>query len=194
MGKISSSLLGLAVFLFLLPWITVSCGGQKVFTFSGTDLSIGKTVQVPQAFAPPKKENTREEKATIAFLAGIAGILAGFLIKVERVQKIVLIACGGIGGVFLYLLKNKLDGEIVAKGGGMVTVDYHFGFWLSMLFFSGVGILNVLSLTGVLEKYTGGAVSGITFKSSPQPSFCSQCGAKVSPDDVFCNECGHSLK
>lgn len=194
MGKVSSGLLGLALLLFLLPWITVSCGGQKVFTFSGTDLSIGKTIQVPQGFGPPKKENTREDNATIAFLAGITGLFAGFLIKEDRSQRIASTVCGGIGGIFLYLLKNKLDGEIVAKGSGMMGVDYQSGFWLCMLIFFGVGILNILALAGVLEKVTGSAVSGISSKSPPQPSFCSQCGAKVSPEDTFCSECGRSLR
>ncbi len=45
MGKVSASLSGLAVLLFMVPWITVYCGEQKVFTFSGTDLVIG---EVPQ--------------------------------------------------------------------------------------------------------------------------------------------------
>lgn len=194
MGKISSGLFGLALLLFLLPWITVSCGGQKVFTFSGTDLAIGKTIQVPQAFGPPKKENTREWKATVAFLTGTVGTLAVFLMKVERVQRIVLTICGIAGGIFLFLLKSKLDEGIVRQGAGMVTIDYHFGFWLSMLLLFGVGILNALSFTGVLEKFAGGADRGITYKGPRKPSFCSQCGAKVSPDDVFCSECGHSLK
>jgi hypothetical protein len=194
MGKVSSGLLGLAVLLFLLPWITVSCSGQKVFTFSGTDLAIGKTIEVPQALEAPKKENTREYNATIAFLVGIAGILAGFLMKTGLVQKIVLSICGGAGVFSFFLLKSKLDREIVAQGAGMITIDYHFGFWVSLLLFFTAGILNILSLAGVFEKFTGGTVSIITFKSPPKPSFCSQCGAKVSPGDTFCGECGHSLK
>jgi hypothetical protein len=102
MGKVSSSLFGFALLLFLLPWITVSCSGQKVFTFSGTDLAIGKTIEVPQVFEAPKKESAREGNATIAFLAGIAGILAGFLVKTGRGQRIVLSICGGAGVILLF--------------------------------------------------------------------------------------------
>ena len=194
MGKISSGLLGLAVLLFLLPWITVSCGGQKVFSFSGTDLAIGKTIEVPQGFGSVKKDNVRENKASIAFLAGIAGIILGFLLKAERIQQIALTISGGMGCLFLYLLKSKIDGEIFTQGGGMISVDYHFGFWLSILLFFGVGILNILSLAGVLNKVTGGTVSRVAFKSPPQRTFCSQCGTKVLPEDTFCGDCGHSLK
>lgn len=193
MRKVSSSIFGLALLLFLLPWVTVSCKGKKVFTLSGADLAIGKTVEIPQPFDEPKKtKNTREIRATIAFLAGIAGILAGFLIKKDRVQQITYAVCGGTGGISLFLLKSNLDREAVAQG---ITVDYQAGFWLTMLFFFGAGILNVLFLTGVLEKTTDGTVSGISVKSPPSlPSFCSQCGSKVSPSDAFCSECGHSLK
>ncbi|MEW5804965.1 MAG: zinc ribbon domain-containing protein [bacterium] len=194
MRKVSSSIFGLAVLLFLLPWMTVSCGGEKIFTFSGTDLAIGKTVKVPQGFGTAKKENARDWRITIAFLAGIAGTLADFLIKVERVQKIVLAVCGSAGCILLYLFKAAGDREIVAQGAGMITVDYHFGFWVSMLLFFGAGIFNILALAGVLEKVTIRGVSGVTYKNSLKPSFCTQCGAKVSPDDTFCSECGHSLK
>jgi hypothetical protein len=194
MGKISTGMIGFALVLFLLPWISLSCGNQKVFTFSGTDLSLGKTIQAPQYFGPTQKQTTRELKATLALLVGIVGFIASFVVKEERVKQIALTACGSIAGILLFLLKNKVNADIFQQGGGMVSVDYHFGFWATMLLFFTVGGLNILSLTGYLDKGTSNVKNNIALKSPQQTSFCSQCGAKVLQDDTFCSECGHALK
>lgn len=53
MRKISPNLLVLTILLFLLPWVRLSCGGQKIATFSGMDLAIGKTIEIP--FGESKK-------------------------------------------------------------------------------------------------------------------------------------------
>lgn len=192
---ISPTIFGLALICFLLPWVNVSCSGQKVVTFSGTDLAIGKTINIPQAFGPSKKQNARDGRATIAFIAGLAGILSGFLVKADRIKAITAAVCGGIGSVSLYLL-SKLDSEIAAQAAGMISVGYQFGFWIAMLLFLGAGIVNVLDLTGQLERIsagTGRSTLPIT-NSPPKQSFCTQCGAKIGADAAFCSECGHSMK
>lgn len=193
--KISPTIFGLALILFLLPWVNVSCSGQKVATFSGADLAIGKTVEIPQAFGPAKQEKTREGRATIALIAGIAGILFGPLGKGRRVEAIAAAVCGGIGSISLYLLKSSMDSEIAAKSYGMISVDYQFSFWLAMLFFLGAGIVNILDLSGHLERISAGTGSAMPISNShPRKSFCTQCGAKICSDAAFCSECGHSIK
>lgn len=193
-GKVSGGLLGFAVLLFLLPWITVSCAGEKVLTVSGTDLAIGKEIQIPRAFGEPDKQNTREGKVTIAFIAGIVGALAGFLVKAKRAQRIILSVFGGIGTIVLFVLKYKIDTEIVEEGKGIIAVDYHFGFWLTLFLFFAVTVLNVVSLTNVSERVRTESISGTGFRAPPKSRFCGQCGAEVSSNDVFCSECGHALK
>lgn len=192
---ISPTIFGLGLICFLLPWVSVSCSGQKVLTFSGTDLAIGKTMEIPQAFGPSKKQNAREGRATIAFIAGIAGILSGFIVKSGRAKAITAAVCGGIGSISLYLLKSKLDSEIVAHGAGMISVDYQFGLWIAMLLFLGACIVNVLDLTGQLERISAGTGGTLPINNSPpKQSFCTQCGATIGADAAFCSECGHSMK
>lgn len=194
MGKRSSTLFGLALLLFFLPWVTVSCGNSGLLTFSGTDLVIGKTLETPQFFGASKKETIREARAILAFIIGLAGVLAGFLIKKERVKKVVLNSCGAAGGILLFLMKHKLDNEALTQTVGVISVDYHFGFYASMLLFFAVPIVNLLPATGLLKKTSLKPIQSTSLTSSPQIAYCSHCGAKVSPDDMFCGECGHSLK
>ncbi|BAU23100.1 hypothetical protein THC_0708 [Caldimicrobium thiodismutans] len=203
MRKVSGGLLGIVLLCFFLPWITVSCNNNKIYSFSGINLVMGKKIQSPDdLFGPSKNLNkkesakekiVREWKAIIAFLAGIAGILTCFLIKANRVQGILTAVFGFLGGIFLFLLKNKFDSEmneIITKSAGMINVEYHFGFWVSLLLFFVVGILNLLSFTNVFDRLLPGKV----FNNLPASPRCSKCGAEVSPDDKVCSKCGHSLK
>lgn len=51
--KAIPAILGLALICFFLPFVTVSCQGQKLMTFSGIQLVTGTTIQEPQMFGPP---------------------------------------------------------------------------------------------------------------------------------------------
>lgn len=43
--KISPVILGIALICFFLPWINVSCQGEKVGTFTGIKLVTGTTIE-----------------------------------------------------------------------------------------------------------------------------------------------------
>ncbi len=151
--KISPALFGLALICFLLPWVNFSCSGNTIVSVTGTDLAIGRTIAIPQGFGQkPKKAHAHEARATAAFAAGIAGLLSGLLIKEERFRAIASAVCGGVGAVALFLLKDKLDSEMVSRNMGMITVDYLFGFWAAMLLFLGACIVNIMELSGKFKK------------------------------------------
>lgn len=190
---LSPAIFGIALLCFFLPWVTASCGGQKVMTFSGFDLSIGKTISVPQGFTASKKETAREFYATIALLAVISGIAIRFLM-VEQAQRIPSAVCGVISFMLLLLLKGKLDRDIFTQGSGMMALDFHFGYWMSVILSFVAGTLNILSITGHLEKFTGTNNNNVISESPTTASFCPKCGVKVSSANTFCSECGASLK
>ena len=51
-SKVSPALFVITTLCFLFPFVTVSCNGQKVATFSGVELATGTTVEQPQVFGP----------------------------------------------------------------------------------------------------------------------------------------------
>src|SRR5207245_11091900 len=75
----SRAIFVLALISFFLPFVTFSCQGQKVATFSGIQLMTGTTIQQPQMFGSPKEQKMGAEPlAVLAFLCGIAGLAVSF--------------------------------------------------------------------------------------------------------------------
>lgn len=186
--KLSSTIFGIALICFFLPWVNVSCQNQKVASFTGIQLVTGTTVEEPQMFGPKKERKINGEPlAILSFLSVIAGFALGFL-KDKKGTTGPAIA-GGIGIILLLLLKSKLDNDILRETGGMLQVDYEVGFYLTLIsFLSAIGI-NIYSI--MQEK--GLSLPHIKSQSADH-KFCSQCGTMVAHDSAFCSECGHSLK
>src|SRR6476620_9314495 len=79
-SKVSPVLFVITTLCFLFPFVTVSCNGQKVVTFSGVELATGTTVEQPQVFGPPQKRHQGAQPlATVAALCALAGVGLSFL-------------------------------------------------------------------------------------------------------------------
>lgn len=186
--KISSAIFGIALICFLLPWVNVSCQGQKVASFTGIQLVTGTTIEEPQIFGPAKKRKINGETfAILAFLAVIAGCIFSF--SKGKIGSAAPVVAGGIGVVLLFLLKSKIDGDVMKQTGGMLLVNYAIGFYLTLILsLSGLGVNAYSVLQSKRLSLPRREVRGIA------SNFCSQCGSKVELGAAFCSECGHSLK
>jgi len=182
-SRFSPGIFGIILICFFLPWITVSCQNQKVATFNGMQLVTGTTIEEPQMFGPTKKRTTQGEiGAILVFLSTIAGFALSF--KKDKKGAISVAVTGGMGIIFLLLLKSKLDNDILREGGGMLQLNYGAGFYVTLLLF--------LSAVGV-NVYSAGQGNGISLlqdKGGSGYKFCTQCGAKNELDNEFCRECG----
>lgn len=184
--KISPAIFGIALICFFLPWINVSCQGQKVMSFTGIQLVTGTTIEEPTMFgAKQERKVNGETLAILTFLTVITGLGLSFLKDKKRVGAVV----GGAGIILLLLLKSKLDNDILKETGGMLQLNYEAGFYLTLIsFLSAIGI-NVYSIM----QDRGLSLPQIKNQSAGY-KFCSQCGARIDYDSTFCSECGHSLK
>lgn len=200
----SPVIFGLALMCFFLPWITVSCSGQKIVTLSGIQLATGTTIKEPKMFegserpysyAKRSKGSSERIKgdifAIIALLASIGGIGMGFL--KDRESSIGSAVTGSIGVISLIILSIRLNNQILKEGGGLLQLDYRIGFYLTLFFFLSATVINIYSLVSdkIPTLYLPDIFAG---KKHPSVKFCSQCGAQVSPDDTFCHQCGRFLK
>ncbi len=142
--KLSPVLLGVALLGYFLPFVTVSCQGQKVASFTGTELVFGTTVQQPQVFGPPKAQRIESEPlAVLAFLCCLAGFGLGF--AKSRNSEIGAAAVAGVSFIALMLLRSKLEDQALQRSRGAFQVAYEFGFWLVVLLSAGAGVLSALA-------------------------------------------------
>jgi hypothetical protein len=130
--KFSPALFGLVLFCFFLPFMDISCGGEKVVTLTGIQLVTGTSIEQEDAFGNTKREKIeREPLVIVVLLAAIAGLGLSF-IKTGK-SAIFPAISGGIGFCLLLIFKTKVDQEVLKEGEGFIRVGYVIGFWLMLL-------------------------------------------------------------
>ena len=191
-SKVSPVLFVVTVLCFLLPFVTVSCNGQKVDKgqFTGLQLATGTTVEQPQMFGRPQKEKVEAQPlATAALVCALAGLGLSFLgIRLAIAPA----GAGGLGAVLLLLLQSQLSNDIARRSQGMFQLEYESGFWLTLAFFVLATAWNgyvSLSLrkapaTATSPPIAAAAAVGIG------ATFCPHCGQKLGADSRFCGACG----
>jgi hypothetical protein len=148
--KLSPAAFVLAIVCFFLPFVTFSCQGQKVASFSGIQLATGTTIKQPQMFGPPKSQKIDAEPlAVMALLSVLVGVGLSFLRGKKGAVGSITLAVLGV--ILLVALKSKLDGEALNQGGGMIQVNYEAGYYLSLIFLlaaAGAGIYALMEGKG----------------------------------------------
>jgi hypothetical protein len=135
---------------FFLPFISISCSGQRLATLSGVQLVTGADITVDadeltqelgDAFgapadedAPPEtQENDPSVWAIIALAAAVLGVVVGFVTK-GRTRAIASLTAAVLGLGGLIGLRFDLEGDL-SEAEGLVTVDYRIGYWIAALLF-----------------------------------------------------------
>lgn len=186
--KISPAIFGIALICFFLPWVNVSCQGQKVMTLSGIELVTGTTVSEPRMFGPPRTIKVPGE--TLAALALVAVIIGGILSLFKgQIGVKGPAVVGGLGTILLLLLKSKMDDDILKQSQGVLQISYEMGFYLTLVLFISAVALNVYSI-----MQSRGLPLPQNARQGTASNFCSQCGAKVESGATFCSECGKAVK
>lgn len=133
--KFSPALYLLIIFCFLLPFFNLSCNGQKVMNVTGLQIITGDEYKQQNMFGGTTKtiKINSEPLAIFAFLAAIVGLVVGFLkIKYLSLFNVIISV---VGAVLLFMLKNKIDNDVISEGNGMIEIGYGFGYWASLLLF-----------------------------------------------------------
>lgn len=195
-SKVSPAIFIVATLSFLLPFVTVSCNGQKVTSLTGVELATGTTVEEPQVFGPAQKKHVGGEPlALVAGLCAIAGLGLSFLGSRLAIAPAV---SGALGALFLLLLQSKLNSDVTKEAQGVFRLDYEAGYLLTLLFFIAGAAWNLYQFFQS-RKLTAPAVSPHVRAAAavaPGPgtsgaSFCTNCGQALSAGARFCGGCGN---
>jgi hypothetical protein len=195
-SKVSPAIFLAAVLCFLLPFITVSCGTQKIGRFSGLQIADGTSLDRPEVLG-----RAPNEKVDVEVMATIAGIcvLGGLLLSFVRGQSLLPAMAAAVGAMSLFLMKARLDERVAQQGQGLLRVSYDVGYWLEILLLIAGTAWNAYrySQPGELLPAAAPILAAPGKHVSPSAAgrpgkFCPACGV-LSSAGRLCNSCGAPL-
>lgn len=154
----------LALLLFVLPWVTVSCGEQTLASMSGIDLASGSaTVTNPMtgtAERPPGGGQADMFVIAAAILIA-ASLLATFLLKGRTGAVAAIGGCAAAAvslcHTVLIRIPAKAQESPALSGAGaegmsqqqlaeLIRIDVAIGFWLTIAALVAAIVLNVMAM------------------------------------------------
>ncbi len=202
----------LALICFLLPFIEVSCNGQKVVSLTGVQLVVGTTVG---GGSGTRAEHIQPSTpAVLAFVLGLFGLIFAMIGKWRRL--VVSGAAGLLAGICLLFLQNEVPSGAPPEALGLLKLSYDPAYYVSvLLFFAGAGLCAFMEYSGGAKQTTGPPVPMPLPQAAPlqaakaaaasapgswQPAnpslpagaarICASCGSDVDWDARFCSTCG----
>jgi len=150
----------LALLLFVLPWVTVSCAEQTLISMSGLDLATGSlTMTNPMtgvSESPPGAARGGDMLVIIGALLILLSLAATFVLK-GRTGSMAAIAALAYT-VLVRIPDSAREGALAGSGGGasqgmnqaqiaeMVRVNIEIGFWLMLAALAAAVVLNFLAM------------------------------------------------
>lgn len=162
---------GLALVMFFLPWVTVSCAGQELITMSGYDLATGTlSMRNPMTGAvesPPGSTQGGDLPVLIAAILIVASLVVTFVLKRRLAALVAMAGCALAAAAISYTVFVKVPNSTntgpMAPGGGagggdaaamgmneqqlaeMIQINYGIGLWLTLAALVAAIVLNFLA-------------------------------------------------
>lgn len=145
--KFSPGFYGIIVILFFLPFVNLSCSGQTIMSLTGFQLITGADYQSNSMFGENMSEEPKADEkidsqplALFALLTAVIALAISF-IKI-RTMSLINIVLSVLGAIFLVILKINLDGDVKLSGQNVITLDYQFAYWLSIILFIAAAVVQ----------------------------------------------------
>jgi len=147
-GELTTVLFAVLLISFLLPFVEISCGTQRLKTITGVQMITGFKIENPaiNAKKPQTKKVKGEPLTRVTFALAILGFVLSFL-KGFLIPKILSIT-GLAGTVVMFFLKTKIDQKVAETGAGLLAIDYRIGFWVILVLFVVIFIVNLIPERG----------------------------------------------
>jgi hypothetical protein len=139
--RLTPGLFAATLVCFILPFVDVSCQGERVVELSGVELATGKTVEQKGVFGEVRVKHVPASGWAIAAVAcAVAGIASG--VARTRVPAFAAPALGAAGAVLLVVLRSRVDADVVARGEGMLRAEWGGGYWLTLVLFLAAAVVG----------------------------------------------------
>lgn len=146
----------IALLAFLLPWMTVSCSGNKLVSATGAGLAFGRFTSTLDRDAQLASQSPHDINWWLVL--AIAAIVIGLVVALRpasRRNALVVMVTSVAGLLFVWLGTSRygksailaeiskrrdgerhgleaLSGQIDRTADAMIQIDWHFGFWLAL--------------------------------------------------------------
>lgn len=159
-----------ALLLFVLPWVTVSCAEQTLISMSGLDLATGSvTMTNPMtgvSESPPGAARGGDMLVIIGAVLILLSLAATFVLKGRTGAMAAiggtLLAGAALAYTVLVRIPDSAREGALAGGGGsasqgmnqaqiaeMIRVNIEIGFWLVLAALAAAVVLNFLAMKGL---------------------------------------------
>jgi hypothetical protein len=142
---VSPALFGLALLLFAMPFVTVSCGSQEIGTYSGFRIAQGVNY-AGKAMSGP---NTL---AIIGILAAIVGVGVAFVSGLRARATLYSLVAGVAGFIVTAAMAILAPGYVMEQAGtamagaGSIKTTLGPGLWGAILAFAAAAVFNGIGL------------------------------------------------
>jgi len=170
MGNLARIAKVIALLLFVLPWVTISCAEQTLVSMSGVDLVTGNitmTNPMTGASESPPGQNGGDLYVIIGAVLILLSLVATFLLKGSKGALVAAIgsaaAAACLAFTVLVRIPNAARTDTAMGGAGgaggtggpspeqiaqMIQVNVQIGFWLVLAALAAAVVLNVLAMRG----------------------------------------------
>jgi hypothetical protein len=188
----------LALVLFALPWVKISCAGIPVAELTGVDLATG--THVSDGISDEKRRIPADWRAQAALIGALTALGAALL--PTRVGHAVLALIGVGAATLLLLMLLALNAETRQQREVPLSVKVEWPYWATLLSFATGGILSATQplfgqRRGRHDTARGpsprGAPASPRAVASQEAAFCGKCGAPTPQGAGFCGACGQRL-
>jgi hypothetical protein len=156
-----------ALLLFVLPWVTVSCADQTIVSMTGVDLATGHVNMAANPMGGAAMTAPAQHNGDIFVILGavliLAGLAVGFVLKGAK-GALAGAACAGLAAILLaYTVLVRIKAQAVAdssssagNSGGfntqqiadMIHVNIQIGFYLCLAALIAAVVFDVLAMKG----------------------------------------------
>lgn len=137
-----------AVIMFFFPLCSVSCSNTDIIEFTGIELAMGKTIDMPDlgievGEAPEKLEGSPIVIAAIV-LAAIA-LICALLLGVSRIFGVVTVASSILSLAIMILVMVGMRKKVMEEVGEFATVKLHIPYYILLISLGASAVMGFIS-------------------------------------------------
>lgn len=157
--KFSPAAFVMVIFCFFLPFVNITCGGQKIVSLTGIQLVTGSEIK-PQGMFNQKdspediigknkdmlKTNENVDPQPMALLALIMAAAAlGLSFVRKKIMALISMIASVLGAAFMLLLKANLDSDLPSEAQMVIDAEFQIWYWLALIMFIAGAVLQWLN-------------------------------------------------